>query len=213
MADTIIIPTTGSGDSTPKVETLDLGTDGKRQVVQASRSTNPSASFTRPANTTAYVSGQLLANSVTAGSVAAMQHTCQISNIVTGAKGTFHIVRAVLKKSTTATSNAAFRIHFWGSDPAASTGVVNGDGATMQIKSGATYLGYVDIPSVLAIFSDGAIGVGQPSNGPLECGTGLRCGGVFADRGAGCLYAGQRRGVHCDPRQHAGLKEKRRWII
>src|SRR5580704_17657820 len=160
MADTIVIPTTGSGDATPKVETLDLGgTDGKRQVVQASRVVNPSANFTRPANTTAYASGQLVANSTTAGSVAAMQHTCQVANIVTGTKGTFHVTRAVLKKSTTSTTNAAFRVHFWASDPAASTGVVYGDGGTMQIKSGATYLGYIDIPSMLGIFSDGAMGV------------------------------------------------------
>jgi hypothetical protein len=33
---------------------------------------NPSASFTRPNNTTAYASGQLVANSTTAGSVAPM---------------------------------------------------------------------------------------------------------------------------------------------
>lgn len=169
MADTIIIPTTGSGDATPKVETLDLGgTDGKRQVVQASRSVNPSANFTRPADTTAYASGDLVANSVTAGSVTPMQHTCVVANIVTATKGTFHIARAVLKKSTTTTANAAFRVHFWGSDPSASTGVVNGDNAAMQIKIGGTYLGYIDIPTMLSIFSDGAYGVGQPSNGPLN---------------------------------------------
>lgn len=169
MADTIIIPTTGSGDATPKVETLDLGaTDGKRQVVQASRSINPSATFTRPATAPTYASGQLVANNATAASVVAMQHTCVVANIVTTTKGTFHIARAVLKKSTTTTANAAFRIHFWGSDPTASSGVVNGDTGSMQIKTGATYLGYIDIPTMLAIFSDGAYGIGQPSNGPLN---------------------------------------------
>lgn len=168
MADTIAIPPTGSGDAAPKVETLDLGTDGKRQVVQASRSVNPSANFTRPADTTAYVVGDLVANSTTAASVVPMQHACVVANIVTTTKGTFHVARAVLKKSTTSTTNAAFRIHLWGSDPSASTGVVNGDNSAMQIKSGATYLGYIDIASMLAIFSDGAYGVGQPSNGPLN---------------------------------------------
>lgn len=168
MTDVIIIPTTGSGDATPSVEAFSLGADGKRQVVQASRSTNPSANFTRPADGTTYASGDLVANSTTAGSVAAMQHTCQVANIVTGAKGTFHLARAVLKKSTTTTANAAFRVHFWGTDPAASTGVVNGDNGAMQIKIGATYLGYIDIATMLSIFSDGAYGIGQPSNGTLN---------------------------------------------
>lgn len=106
----------------------------------------PSASFTRPSDTTAYAAGDLVANSTTAGSVAAMAFTVANSS---GGKG---LIRAVkIKKGGTAT--ASLRAHFFTSAPT----LTNGDnGAFLPTESG--YLGYIDVS--LAAFSDGASGVG-----------------------------------------------------
>jgi hypothetical protein len=79
------------------------------QPVQAGKSALISASFTRPADTTAYASGDLVANSTTAGSVAPLT----FSNVVrvNGAGGL--VRRAKLRKTGTSTTNASFRIHFY----------------------------------------------------------------------------------------------------
>lgn len=106
-----------------------------------------SDTFTRPADTTAYASGDLVANSTTAGSVAAMTLTVAASS---GGKG---LIRSV-KISKAGTATASLRAHFYQSAPTAA----NGDnGAWSTTQSG--YLGFIDV-SLLA-FSDGAAGVGN----------------------------------------------------
>ena len=115
---------------------------------------NPSASFTRPANTTAYASGQLVANNAAAGSVA---YTALTVARVSG--GSFMLRRVKLKKSNTSLTNAQFRVHFYTSTPTFS----NGDGAAwLTTESG--YLGSMDITMDRA-FSDSAAGFGVPNNG------------------------------------------------
>src|SRR6266436_572772 len=76
------------------------------------------ATFTRPANTTAYASGQLVANSTTAGSVVPMA----LSIAPTGGSG--RITRVRLFFNSTTVTNASFRVHFYKFSPV----VVNGDG-------------------------------------------------------------------------------------
>lgn len=120
--------------------------------------TTPSANFTRPADTTAYASGDLVANSTTAGSVAALSFTA--TRIATGS---CLIRRARLKKSGTAITNASFRLHLYGSDPAASSGITNGDNGAWLTKH-ASYLGAIDI-TVGTAFSDAAAGNGVPNFG------------------------------------------------
>lgn len=114
---------------------------------------NPSANFTRPANTTAYASGQLVANSTTAGSVAAMQFSC--SRIATGS---FMLRRVKLSKSGTGITNALFRLHLFRAAPAT---ITNGDGGTFSVSGAADYIGAFDV-SVDRTFTDGAAGVGVP---------------------------------------------------
>ena len=111
---------------------------------------------TRPANTTAYAAGQLVANSTTAGSVtyptiAAARGT----NIVSVA------TRSMLKKTGTSLTNAIFRVHFYNAQPTVS----NGDGAAWLTGS-SNYLGFFDITCTQA-FSDAAIGVGIPGSGSM----------------------------------------------
>lgn len=122
---------------------------GFKQVVNVSRITRPSANFTRPADTTAYASGDLVANSTTAGSVVALSWTCLPVAMNVAADGFFFIRRAKLKKSTTGVTNAAFRLHLYGTDPAVSSGIANGDNGAWSIND-ATYLGYFDFGALVA---------------------------------------------------------------
>jgi hypothetical protein len=99
------------------------------------KATIVSANFTRPADTTAYASGDLIANSTTAGSVTPMSFTASRINDASGM-----VRRAKLKKSTTSTTNASYRLHLYQNDPSASSGITNGDNGAWSTKE-ANYLG------------------------------------------------------------------------
>lgn len=136
---------------------LDFGGDGVSVPVETSmpvvgRALSPTATFTRPANTTAYASGQLVANSTTAGSVTAMSVTAAAT-----AAGSFMLRRIKLAKSSTGITNAAFRVHAYTSAPTAA----NGDGGTYSTNGVANYLGAFDVVMDRA-FTDGACGIGAP---------------------------------------------------
>jgi len=114
------------------------------------------STITRPANTTAYVAGYLVANSTTAGSVtyptiAAARGT----NIVSVA------TRCILKKTGTSLTNAIFRVHFYNAQPSVS----NGDGAAWLTGS-SNYLGFFDV-TCTQVFTDAAMGVGIPGSGSM----------------------------------------------
>ena len=114
---------------------------------------NPTGTFTRPADTTAYAVNDLIANSTTAGSVAAMQLTA--SRV---AAGNFQGYRVRLKKSTT-TTGAQFAVYCYSSVPTCA----NGDnGAFSTTESG--FLGKF-IVSAMEGFTDGATGIGVPEYG------------------------------------------------
>lgn len=110
-----------------------------------------SARFARPADTTAYASGDLVANSTTAGSVIPLAMRAHRSR-----KGGMTRIRRVrLLKSGTGITNASFRVHFYSTQPS----VTNGDnGVWLSTQSG--YLGSVDV-AVDRVFSNGAAGVGN----------------------------------------------------
>jgi hypothetical protein len=116
----------------------------------------PSASFTRPNNTTAYASGNLVANSVTAGSVVPMKWTLgRVPN------GTFLIRRVKMYTSSTSITLTTFNVHFYQSLPTCT----NGDGgAWLTTTSG--WIG--SIQAAVAnwnAFSDGAAGIGAVALG------------------------------------------------
>ncbi|MDV2987017.1 UNVERIFIED_CONTAM: hypothetical protein Q9R58_22160 [Methylobacteriaceae bacterium AG10] len=118
------------------------------------------ASFARPANTTAYAAGQLVANSTTAGSVAAMQFTAART---TG--GTGLVRRARLTKSSTSLLYTNFEILLYratagGACPTSAAG----DGATYSTDSALLYVGRIPVSMDVA-FTDGAKGIGTPNTG------------------------------------------------
>jgi hypothetical protein len=112
------------------------------------------STLTRPADTTAYAFGDLVANSTTAGSVTPGTIAAASGNDVAG-----RIKSARLITSSTSISSAMFRLHLFNSLPT----VTNGDnGVWLPTKAG--YLGSFDI-TVDRQFSDGAVGLGYPTLG------------------------------------------------
>lgn len=114
-----------------------------------------SANFNRPADTNAYASGDLVANSVTAGSVTPMT----FAGVVRTTAGSAKIRRARVRKTGTGVTNASFRLHLYGTLPT----VTNGDNAAW-LSVRAAYLGSIDV-TVDKAFSDGAEGSGTNQSG------------------------------------------------
>ncbi len=133
---------------------------------------NLSASFTRPNNTVAYAAGQLVANSSTAGSVVPMK--IDLGNIAAVGHGITRITRARLFKSGTGIANASFRAHLYEAVPTPA----NGDGGAWSTDKAASWLGNIDIGSMLA-FTDGAAGTGSATAGS-EMFLRLASGSIFA---------------------------------
>jgi hypothetical protein len=115
---------------------------------------NITGSFTRPADTTAYASGDLVANSATAGSVVATE----LRAVGAYPQGASIVRRAVLRKSGTGVTNAAFRIHLY---RGLTITAANGDNAAWSTNQVANYLGALDV-TVDRAFTDGAFGSGVP---------------------------------------------------
>ena len=121
---------------------------------------NPSANFTRPANTTAYALGDLIANSTTNTSVTPLSWT-----ITRVAASSVMIRRVRLKKSGTSTTNASFRLHLYRTTPAT---ITNGDNGAWS-TSYSDYIGAFDVTCDRA-FTDAAHGAsGNPLNGTDIC--------------------------------------------
>lgn len=133
-----------------------------------------SDNFTRPANTTAYASGDLVADNATAGSVTPMSF--EIGR--TGTAGGM-IRRARLLKSGTGVTNALFRLHLYSASPT----VANGDNGAWSSNKAADYLGSIDV-SVDKAFTDGAAGNGQPGVGSEINFTDQTVYGLLEARGA-----------------------------
>lgn len=120
----------------------------------AGASTSVAVTFTRPADTTAYASGDLVANSTTAGSVTPMSFTVARTN-----DASFSVRRARITTSSTSVTNASFRLHLYQSSPTAA----NGDNSAWSTTTSG-YLGAIDV-TVDKAFSDGAGGTGVPLAG------------------------------------------------
>ena len=131
------------------------GVSGGFPVVSVGVTAKVSSTFTRPADTTAYASGDLVANSTTAGSVTPMSFA-----IARVAAGTGMIRRCRLSKTGTSITNASFRLHLYTVSPT----VTNGDNGVWLSTQSATYMGSLDMSSAKA-FSDGAGTTGTPSDG------------------------------------------------
>jgi hypothetical protein len=96
-----------------------------------------SDSFTRPADTTAYTAADLVANSVTAGSVVPLTFNV--------GRGGIRIAGIRLGKSTTTVTNATFSLHLFGTSPTAA----NGDNGAFSTTR-ADKIGIVALPIMVA---------------------------------------------------------------
>lgn len=130
-------------------------TGSTSEIYRVGNTIRATATFTRPADTTAYASGDLVANSTTAGSVTPMSFA-----IGRFAGGSGMIRRARIRKSGTSVTNASFRIHLYNVSPTPS----NGDNGAWLTNQAANYMGAIDV-SVNTAFTDGAAGNGVPNIG------------------------------------------------
>ena len=118
-----------------------------------------SSTIARPGDTTAYASGDLVANSVTAGSVAALQFTTAAR--ISG--GTGRVMGARIQKSTASATNAAFRLHLFDTIPTFTSAGDNSAISTVVQASAKGYIGYIDITAMTG-FADAAWGTGAADN-------------------------------------------------
>lgn len=96
---------------------------------------SPFASFTRPADVTAYAANDLVANSTTAGSVTPMEFAAdQVA-------GNGIVRRATLHKSTATATLASFTLHLFTVAPV----VTNGDNGAFAVSTAENYVGTVAI--------------------------------------------------------------------
>jgi hypothetical protein len=116
----------------------------------------PSASFTRPADTTAYVDGDLVANDTTAASVTAMSFT----NFIDPNQRSGCVRRARIHKSGTGVTNSSFRLHLFTASP----GVANGDNGAFVPSVMTGWLGSIAV-TVDEAGTAGSVGVGVPVTG------------------------------------------------
>lgn len=134
----------------------------KLSVVSNNSEVRIQATFTRPADTTAYAAGDLVANSTTAGSVIPLSFT----NAVRTAGDCLRIERVRVEKSGASLTNAAFRLHLFESSPTPTVGdngVFNNAGALATNN----VLNHAGTFSVIMSWSgsDGAMGIGVPTTG------------------------------------------------
>lgn len=173
--------------ATPTVNGAPISTANPEPVVPSAQEVHlgqvgghtarPSANFTRPGDTAPYSSGDLVANSTTAGSVVPMQFS--VGRI---AAGSGMIRRIRLRKSGTSITNASFRLHLYASSPTPS----NGDNVAWLTDGVAGYVGSLDVTCDKA-FTDGASGNGTPTTGSeinFLLSSGLVYYGLLEARGA-----------------------------
>ena len=112
-------------------------------------------SLTRPADTTAYTIGDLVANSATAGSVVPLAFDLGVQ------MHTQCFIRRVRIYSTdTSITNAQYRVHFYKIPPTPA----NGDNAAFSTNNVANYIGACDV-TLDQVFTDGSFGIGTPNKG------------------------------------------------
>lgn len=150
---------------------------------------NISAGFTRPANVTAYAAGALVANNTVAASVVPMK----FSLVNSFPQGQYRLTRARLFKSGNGITNATFRLHLYQPVNGLAPVSAAGDGATWLTNGAASWLGNLDVSSMLP-FNDGAAGTGSPPAGSehyIRLSTGQTIYGFLAALGAYTPISGE----------------------
>lgn len=114
---------------------------------------NPSSVLTRPADTTAYSIGDLVASSTTAGSVVVPSFTATLVSAGYAMMRRFRLYSNI----TTGLSAVSLTIEFWSAAPT----FTNGDNGAYTVATGAAgHLGRADV--AMTQVADGAYGIGVP---------------------------------------------------
>jgi hypothetical protein len=100
------------------------------------RTVTANGTITRPGDTTTYASGDLVANSATAGSVTPVSLTFTLPGT-----SLVKVRRIHLSKTTNTIAVSSFRVHFFTVSPASA----NGDNAAFASGTSAGYIGYIDV--------------------------------------------------------------------
>lgn len=134
----------------------------KLSIVANNSEVRIDASFTRPADTTAYAAGDLVANSTTAGSVVPLS----FANAIRTAGDCVRIERVRVKKTSTSLTNAIFRVHLFEASPTPTVGDNGAFNASGALSSN-NVLNHAGSFSVTMSWSgsDGAVGIGTPTPG------------------------------------------------
>jgi len=154
--------TLGQKAGTDSMSVVLASDQGNVPVISNNSEVRIQASFTRPANTTAYAAGDLVANSTTAGSVIPLS----FSNAVRTAGDCVRIERVRIEKSGTSLTNASFRLHLFEASPTPTVGdngVYNNAGA-LATDNVLNHAGTFPV-TMLWSGSDGAMGIGVPTTG------------------------------------------------
>lgn len=140
--------------SASQTEAPYVGSDNPLPVAAGRVVVVTAPTMTRPADTTAYAAGDLVANSTTAGSVVPLEFD------VGGGSGMVRKIRIRTNRTSGGTTNAVFRVFLFRTAPT----VAGGDNAAFNPANAANYLGAMDVV-LTDQFSDGAVGNGVPAVG------------------------------------------------
>lgn len=123
-------------------------------LVVGSKIASPTSVLTRPANTTAYTTGNLLASNTTAGSVVVPSFTAAGGAAGSGSLLSFRL----LSNKTSGMGGVSFAVEFWSAAPT----FTNGDGGAYAVATGgAGWLGSATVANMVQV-GDGAHGVAVP---------------------------------------------------
>lgn len=119
----------------------------------------PFYTFTRPADTTQYAAGDLIANSATAASVVPLSWGLNGG----GRWGTIRAAR--LYKSNKTVTAASFRLHLFTASPGVPT---NGDNGAIVVASAADYIGSIAADMSSSGFAGGTTGAFQRATAAIN---------------------------------------------
>lgn len=140
--------------SASQTEAPYVGSDNPLPVAAGRVVVVTAPTMTRPADTTQYSTGDLVANSTTAGSVVPLEFD------VGGGSGMVRKIRIRTNRTSGGTTNAMLRLHLYRAAPTAASG----DNGAFSTNQAAAYLGAFDV-TVDRQFTDGAAGNGLPLAG------------------------------------------------
>lgn len=131
----------------------------------------PSYSFVRPSDTTAYTAGDLVANSTSSAAVVPMQWrigvaTALNSSTSAGVGHSVYITGVRLRLDHPSLTGASFRVHIYKAIPTFVTGGDNSAFGTVVATGYANWMGSFDA-TIVHITADGVAGTAVPTEGTI----------------------------------------------